>query len=88
MPLIEEKRLVRVLVCVALLASAGAILIACSAPQYEGGGRRTDLGDGGFSVSGSVSSDAGLPGTGADSGRDDAGCVAGDGGALPLDCLL
>lgn len=87
MSLIENRWVVRVLVGGSLLATLGVMMLACSAPQYEGGGRRTDLGDGGFSLSGSVTNmDSGLGPT-PDAGGSDAGCT-GDGGPKPLDCLL
>jgi len=73
---------------VAALAFASALGIACSSDHYEGGGRRTDLGSGGFSTSGTVSSDAGVSAAGT-GGGDGGGplCAAGEGGVLPLGCF-
>ncbi len=80
---------VRVLIGASLLAGVATLVSACMTyDQYEGGGRRTDLSDGGFSASGSVTSDGGtgLPGdAGSDAG--DSGCVAGDSGISLIQCL-
>jgi hypothetical protein len=72
-----------------LLPAFGA-LAACGHNAYEGGGRRTDLGDAAFGVSATTSEgDAGETQETGDGGADSgAHCVTADGGLAPPGACL